>query len=103
MEISMEIWDGSPRRKTDIAMVALTEKVNSIYAFLQREFGNTKDDGFGAVEGETKKQLRELNDKVSKQNGRVKKLEDWRFYILGGIAMFMFLSGIIVALSAMHK
>ena len=106
----MEIWDGSPRRKNDLVLFDLTSKVDSIYAFLQREFGNTKDDGFGKKEGDTKRDIRELKEQVSKQNGRIGKSEDsiallkeWRKYVLGGISMFMFLAGIIVTLIATHK
>lgn len=39
--------------------------------------------------------LGELVDKVGKQNGRIAKLENWRSYMLGGIAVIVFIIGII--------
>lgn len=39
-------------------------------------------------------QLIELNNKVGIQNGRVRKLEDWKVYVFGGVCA---LSGIVGA------
>lgn len=59
-------------------------------SYLESEFGGRGISG-QPTEGNQTRQLRELNDRQKMQNGRVgkledkiRKIEDWRLYILGG-------------------
>jgi hypothetical protein len=70
-------WDGNPRRKNDIYMVALESKVDQMFAFLRGEFG---DEGLNGekIEGRTTKTLREIVTQAKLTNGRVTSLEQWQ-------------------------
>lgn len=77
----------------------LSQKIDLIQTCFEREFGG-KDIAGNSFIGNTHKELKEINTRLDVQNGRVKTLWDWRNYVLGGIAMFGFITAILVAV---HK
>lgn len=48
------------------------------------------------VEGTVSKQLRELNEKVKIQNGRIGKLENWRWFVVGCTAVAVIAIGLFI-------
>jgi len=69
-------------------------------AVLKEQFKQVHETLSEIKEGECEKHeelkllLKGLNDKVDLQNGRVRKLEEWRSYLAGALAILGFLIGI---------
>lgn len=70
-------------------------KQSVIDQYLQVQFGG-KDLIGTPMEGNVTRALRELTDKVKIQNGKVNRLENWRWYACGAVA-------VIVLLLTLHK
>ena len=69
---------------------SIIDKQTVIKSYIEKQFGGTDLAGT-PVEGDVTKQLRELNDKVKIQNGRIGKLENWRWFVLGCTAVIVIL------------
>jgi len=72
------------RKIDDLTDVVQTIKGNQsgISQYLQVLFGG-KDLVGTAMEGNVTRSLREINDKIKTQNGRIGKLENWQIRIIG--------------------
>lgn len=98
-------WNGITRRKNDIIIVNLQTEVRILQRQMEifksqwiSEFGGKDEIGGKETEGNIYNLLKSINTQVTLTNGKVKKLWDWRNYVLGAIAMF----GFIVALIEAH-
>lgn len=100
-----EKWDGTPRRKNDIYLKTIEEKVDNVYNFLKTQFGSVDLAG-NKMEGETSKSIRQLSEKVAIQNGRVGKLEEFRDRISGALILvgsLVGITGVIVGIISIHS
>lgn len=74
---------GMDELKAKVDIIVSNQQV--IKTYIEKQFGGVNLAGT-PVEGDITKQLRELNEKVKIQNGRIGKLEVSKVYILGGVA-----------------
>lgn len=75
-------WDGIPRRKNDIYFKTIEDKIDRTYDFIRGEFGDVGLNG-EKIEGRTSEKIRLLSEQVTKQNGRVSKLEKRNIFLDG--------------------
>ena len=73
---------------------AIMEKQSTIKNYIETQFGGVDLAGT-PTEGIITGQLKQLNEKVKIQNGRIGKLENWRWFVLGGCAVVIFILEII--------
>lgn len=90
------IWDGNTRRKNDIYLQAIEKKVDRVFAFLCQQFGDIDLAG-NKIEGKVTTGLRELNEKVSFQNGRVTKLEERKIFLDGMVKLAAIIGATIIS------
>lgn len=97
----MEKWDGKTDRRKNrpIELDVLISTTENIRACLAREFGD-KDLVGNRIEGNVSRQLRELNEKVTIQNGRVGKLEYRNVSFDGGFKLAAILFSGTIALTS---
>jgi hypothetical protein len=109
---SEEIWNGETRRKNDVYLKSIEDKIDGAikdldksYNFLKVQFGDIDLAG-NKVEGEVSKSIRLLTEKVTIQNGRIGKLESDRDQIRGAATfatILISLGGLLLAYLAIHK
>lgn len=91
-------------RENDNKIKEMADKLDHILSFLKGEFGDA-DLSNNIIEGRTKKEIRELKERVAIQNGRVFKLEKWQWMTIGGgcvVTVLITILGIIPLWFAKH-
>ena len=74
--------------KIDERLRKVEEQTVRLISHMESEFGSANTEGnltgaLNRIEGS----LKALNERVAIQNGKVRKLEDWKTYCLGGAGM----------------
>ena len=59
--------------------------------------------GGGNTPGNINVTLNKIEELIKEQNGRVKKLEEWKVYILGGICAISIIFSLIIAILTLIK
>lgn len=90
-------------------MKELEQKIDAIVTnqatiknYIEHQFGSVDLAG-NAVEGRITEALRHLNEKVAIQNGRVKKLEASKTYIIGACAAITGMFGLVITIIMLFK